>query len=237
MRDETLRLRIDAHGAYGGVAVERIGAAAELLADRVLEQPVDENDVASGEFFSAAHLLLHHLAAMDDELEIEIAHRDAGLALAGRGLAHVAQPAAEFEIRALDRVLQQRAVDLFRHRIDECGVALEFCEAKRRPQPLHHRIHEIGDDVLRMVEFDRREEVGVAGDVGNREIGSFSLRKHAALQRYRRPAIAPRPEFGTRCRPRSRARRSPWGQTNIFAFMGKMVGVAGFEPTTPSPPD
>ena len=47
---------------------------------------MDENDVASGEFFSPAHLLLHHLAVMDDELEIEIAHRDAGLALADRGL-------------------------------------------------------------------------------------------------------------------------------------------------------
>jgi hypothetical protein len=63
---------------------------------------------------------------MDDELEIEIAHRDAGLALAGRGLANVAQPPAEFEISAFDCVLQQRAVDLLGWRIDERGVALEF---------------------------------------------------------------------------------------------------------------
>ena len=101
---------------------------------------------------------------MDDELEIEIAHRDAGPALAGRGLPNVAQPPAEFEIGALDRVLQQRAVDLLGHRIDEYGVALEFGEAKRGTQPFHHRVHEIGDDVLRMLEFDRREEVGIARD-------------------------------------------------------------------------
>ena len=112
MRDETLRRRVDAHGAYRRVAVERIGAAADLFGDRVLEQPVDENDIAPGELFSPAHPLLHHLAVMDDEFEIEIAHRDAGPALAGRGLANVAQAPAELEIGALDHVLQQRAVDL-----------------------------------------------------------------------------------------------------------------------------
>src|SRR5690606_40319826 len=61
-------------------------------------------------------------------------------------------------IGPLDRVLQQRAVDR-RGRVDECGVALELGEAKWRAQPLHHNIHEIGDDILRVVEFDRRQEV------------------------------------------------------------------------------
>jgi hypothetical protein len=138
----------------------------------------------------SAHLLLHHLAVMDDELEIEIAHRDAGPALASRGLANVAHPPAEFEIGALDRVLQQRAVDLLRRRIDECGVALEFGEAKRGAQPLHHRVHEIGDDVLRMLELNRCEEARIPGDVGNREIRRFSLRKHEDLQRNRFHPIA-----------------------------------------------
>lgn len=50
---------------------------------------------------------------------------------------------------------------------------------------LHHNIHEIGDDILRVVEFDRRQEVGVAGDVGNREICRFSFRKHRDLPRNR----------------------------------------------------
>ena len=53
---------------------------------------MDENDIVPGELFSPAHLLLHHLAVMDDELEIEIAHRAAGPALASRGLANAAQP-------------------------------------------------------------------------------------------------------------------------------------------------
>jgi hypothetical protein len=58
-------------------------------------------------------------------------------------------------------------------------------------QPFHRGVHEIGDDVLRMVEFDRREEAGIAGDVGNREICRFSLRKHGDLQRNRFPPIVP----------------------------------------------
>jgi hypothetical protein len=142
---------------------------------------VDENDVTPGELFSSTHLMFHHLAVMDDKFEIEIAHRDAGPAFATRCLADAAKTPAELEIRALDRVLQRRAVDVLRSRIDECGVALEFGQAKRGTQPLHHRIHEIGDDVLRVVELDCREEAGVAGDVGNREISCFSLRKHRDL--------------------------------------------------------
>ena len=133
MRDQALRRRIDAHRRDRRVAIERVGAAAEFFAERVLEQPVNEDHVAAGEFFPPAHLLLHHLAVMDDELEIEVAHRGAGAAFAGRGAPHVAQAAAEFEIGALDHVLQQRAVHLVRHRIDEGGVALEFGEAERRP--------------------------------------------------------------------------------------------------------
>src|SRR6267378_689033 len=84
MLDESLRRRFDAHGLGAGVAVKRIGAAANLLAHRVLEEPVDENHIASRKLFASAHLLLHHLAVMDDELEIKIAHRNAGFALADR---------------------------------------------------------------------------------------------------------------------------------------------------------
>ena len=153
---------------------------------------MDEDDVAPGELFSPAHSLLHHLAVVDDELEIEIAHRDAGPALAGRGLVNVAHPPTELEVGGLDRVLQQRAVDLLGHRVDERGVTLELGEAKWRAQPLHHRVHEIGDDVLRMLELDRREKTRIAGDVGNREIRRFSLRKHQDLQRNRFHPIAQR---------------------------------------------
>ena len=66
---------------------------------------MDQDHIASSKFFAPAHLLLHHLAVVDDELKIEIAHRNARFALAGRCLLDVAQASAELEIGRLDRVL------------------------------------------------------------------------------------------------------------------------------------
>jgi hypothetical protein len=84
MLDEPLRHRIHAHSLDSGVAVKCIGTAANFLTYRVLEEPMDENYIASSQLFTPAHLLLHHLAVMNDELKIKIAHRDTGFALAGR---------------------------------------------------------------------------------------------------------------------------------------------------------
>ena len=91
MLHESLRRRVDAHRLDAGIAVKRIGAAADLLAHRVLEQPVDEDHITSSKLFAPAHLLLHHLAVVDDELEVEIAHRSAGFTFTDRGLLDVAQ--------------------------------------------------------------------------------------------------------------------------------------------------
>src|SRR5262249_2599846 len=143
MLDESLCHRVDIHSLDARVAVKRIGAAANLLIYRVLEEPMDEDHIASGKLFAPAHLLLHHLAAMDDELKIKIAHRNAGFALASRGLLDVAEPAAEFKIGRLDSVLQERAVDLLGHRVDEGGIALKLGKPERRSEALDHRVHEV----------------------------------------------------------------------------------------------
>src|SRR5580704_1045424 len=82
MLDESLRNRVHAHSLDAGVAVHCIGAAANLFAYRVLEEPVDEDHIASGKLFAPAHLLLNHLAVVDDELKIKIAQRNAGFAFA-----------------------------------------------------------------------------------------------------------------------------------------------------------
>src|SRR3981081_3858857 len=132
MLDEPLCYRVDAHGLYAGVAVKRISAAADLVAHCVLEEPVDEDHIASSKLFAPTHLLLHHLAVVDDELKIEIAHRNAGFALADRGLRDVAQAPTELEIGRLDRILQERAVDLLRHRVDESGIALKLGQCEGR---------------------------------------------------------------------------------------------------------
>ena len=66
---------------------------------------MDEDHIASSKLFAPAHLLLHHLAVMNDELEIKIAHRNAGFALAVRGLLDVAQAPTELEISGLNGIL------------------------------------------------------------------------------------------------------------------------------------
>ena len=179
--DQALRRRIDAHGPDAGVGIQRVGVAAEALVDAVLQQAVNEDDVAAGEFLAARHLLLDELAVVADELEVEILHLAAGVALAGGRLLDVAKPLPEGEIGRLDGVLEHRAVDLVGDRVEEGRVALELGEPERRPQPPHHRVHHVGDDVLRVVELDAGEKAGVAGDVGDHETGGFGFRKHRAV--------------------------------------------------------
>src|SRR5262245_65578040 len=57
MLDESLCRRVHAHSLDAGVAVKRIGAAANLLTYRVLEEPMDEDHIATGKLFAPAHLL------------------------------------------------------------------------------------------------------------------------------------------------------------------------------------
>src|SRR5262249_20221081 len=96
MLQESLRDRVYAHGLHAGVTVKRVSAVADFLAYRVLKEPMDENYVASCKLLAAAHLLFHHLAVMDDKLEIKIAHCNAGFTLAPRRLLNVAQAPTEF---------------------------------------------------------------------------------------------------------------------------------------------
>src|SRR5690349_15216742 len=45
MLDESLSHRVDVHSLYASVAVKRIGAAANRLGYRVLEEPMDEDHI------------------------------------------------------------------------------------------------------------------------------------------------------------------------------------------------
>ena len=139
---------------------------------------MDQDHVASGQFLPAGHPLPDELAAVNDELDVEALHAAARLALAAVGLLDVAQPLAEGEIRLLDRILQERPVDLVGERVDEGRVAFELGEAERRAQRLDQRVHDVGDDVLGVVELDPGHEGRVAGNVGDHETSRFSLRKH-----------------------------------------------------------
>jgi hypothetical protein len=142
--------------------------AAETLVRAVLQQAVHQDDVAAGEFVATRHLLLDELAVVADEFEVEIPHPAAGVARAGGRLADVAKTLPEGEIHSLHGALQHRAVDLVGDCIEEGGVALELREPERRPQPPHHGVHHVGDDILRMLEL-------------NHETSGFGLRKHQAV--------------------------------------------------------
>src|SRR5262249_21967508 len=115
------------------------------------------------------------------ELKIKIAHRNAGFALASRCLLDVAQPATELKIGRLDSVLEERAVDLLGHGVDEGGIALELGKSEGRSEAFDHRVHEISYNILPVVELDTSEETRIAGDIGDHEVGRFRLRKHRNL--------------------------------------------------------
>ena len=181
--DETLRRGIDPHRPHAGVGIERIGARPECLADVVLEEAVDQDHVAAGEFLAARHLLPDELAVMNHELDVEALHPAAGLALATAGLLDAAEPLAERKIGLFDRILHERSIELVGERIDEGRVAFEFGEPEWRTQCPDQSVHDVGDDVLGMVEFDAGHEVRVAGYVGDRETGRFRLLKHCGPSR------------------------------------------------------
>src|SRR5829696_9235397 len=130
---------------------------------------MNEDDIATSDFLPASHLVGDELTMVADELEVEVLHLGAGSALAGRCLLDVSKPLAEGKICRLNRVLEEGAVELFGDRIKEGCVPFEFGEAERRTERAHDRVHYIGYDVLRVVEFNAGYEVGVARNVGDQE--------------------------------------------------------------------
>jgi hypothetical protein len=54
---------------------------------------------------------------------------------------------------------------------------------ERRTQRADDRVHEIGEYILRVVEFDAGKIAGIAGDVGDQETGAFRLGQHGNTPR------------------------------------------------------
>src|SRR6185503_20434982 len=100
-----------------GVGVEGVGVTSDLCLDIVLQQAMNQYHVAADQLLLPGHDLLGDLSAMGNEFEIKRRDESAGIAFANRGLLDVTQPAAEREIRALDRVLQERGVQFRRGEI------------------------------------------------------------------------------------------------------------------------
>src|SRR5262249_6516530 len=54
-------------------------------------------------------------------------------------------------------------------------------KAEGRSKALDHPVHQIGNDVLRVVELNTSEEARIARDIGDNEVGRFRVRKHRNL--------------------------------------------------------
>jgi hypothetical protein len=180
MRASPLLGIVEPHRAYEDVRVEGIGRHPELLGDMVLEQAVDEDDVAADELLAARHPLAGDEPMVGDEFQVQPGHPHAGVALARRCLADIADPALEGEVAALDDVLKGRPIDRRGRHPDECGVALELRELERRTQRGDHGVDEVGEDVLRVVELHTGEIAAVACDVGDDEAGWIGPGEHRA---------------------------------------------------------
>ena len=112
MLDQARPCRIgETHDPDALVRVERIGADAQLGLDVVLEQSMDHDDVAADQFLATGHPLPGDQAVMDDELQVEPGDVGAGVAVALRRLADVAETPAEGDVAVLDGVLEDRSVD------------------------------------------------------------------------------------------------------------------------------
>ena len=139
---------------------------------------MDDDHVAPDEFLPPRHPLPCDEPVMGDELQVEPGHPYAGVALARRRLADVADAALEGEVAVLDDVAEAGAVDRRRRHVDECGVALELRELEGRAQRADDHVDEIGEDVLSVVELHAGQVAAVPSDVGDDETGRFGPGEH-----------------------------------------------------------
>jgi len=121
---------VEPHCPDERVRVQHVGRHVEALSDVVLQQAVDDHDVAPDELLPPGHPLPGDEPVMGDELQVEPGHADTCVALARRGLADVADAALEREVAALDDVAETGPVERRGGHVDECGVPSSFASLK-----------------------------------------------------------------------------------------------------------
>ena len=166
-----------------GFAEQGVGRDPEPVHDVVLEEPVGDDHVGSDQLLAPRDPVADDRAVMHDDLEVQARHEQAGVALAGGRLGDVAQPPSEREVHALDGVEQLRAVEAFGDHVGEGRVAFELGQSEGRLQRPDDGRHEVGQDVLGVIELGAGQIARVAGDVGDQQTGRLLAREHASLQR------------------------------------------------------
>ena len=169
---------VDPHRPHEGLRVEGIGLKAQDLADAVLEQAVDDDDIGPHELLAAGHPLAGDRAVMGHELEIQPGDAAAGVALARRRPLDVTEAALEHEVAALDHVPEAGTIHGRRGHPDERGVPLELGELERWAQRPDDGVDEVGQDVLGVVELHVGQVAAVPRDVSDDQTGRLGPGEH-----------------------------------------------------------
>ena len=167
-------------------AEQRVGHDPEPVHDVVLEEAMGDDHVRAHQLLTPRDLVADDRAVMHHDLEVQPRHEQAGVAFAGGRLGDIAQPPPEREVHALDGVEQLRPVEAFGDHVGEGRVAFELGQPEGRLQRPDDDRHEVGQDVLGVIELGAGQIARVAGDVGDQQARRFLAREHALLQREAR---------------------------------------------------
>src|SRR5207248_2574846 len=144
--------------------------------DMVLEQAERDIHVRAHEVFRPAHLDVGVRAVMSDELQRERRHGSAGVAGARRDGHHRTHPPMEGD----EGRLQTRHDLLVLAHADD-RVALQAHRHEVLLQLTAGHLEELRQDLARVLELRSRDERGVSGDVGHRDVTGGD--RHASIIR------------------------------------------------------
>ncbi len=144
--DQLERGRIEPHGRHCLCCEQREAIAVSRRRSGSLEQPMDDDDVGSGELVATGDLRPDVRAVMDEQLQVQLGRKATRVAVTAGRLINASQPAAEGEVRSLDRVEEQRCVGAPVLDPQEGRVALEFRQPERRIQATDNRLKQVAGD-------------------------------------------------------------------------------------------
>ena len=143
-----------------------------------LQQPMNDDDVGSGELVPTRDLCPDILAVMDEQLQVKLGREATRVAVTAGRLINASQPAAEGEVRSLDRVEEQRCIGAPVLDPQEGRVAFEFRQPERRVQATDNRLKQVAGDRGRVLQLAPREICRVSGEVRDDEEAGLGCCAH-----------------------------------------------------------
>src|SRR5207253_2830086 len=128
----------------------------------VLQEPVDKIDVVAVKLHTAGDLVARERSAMNDELQSEVLDGRAGATGTGRRRADVAKAALEDAVRLPEPVDHTNIGSVSRAAE---GVAFDLIDRQLPAEAARDRLHELGEDLLRVVLLGAGDKGRVPRDV------------------------------------------------------------------------